>query len=188
MYRGWSYLKLSLVLSALLSLCLAMPQTAFACSCVQPGTPAQELANSDAVFAGEVLNIQTPLIVRSSADLTRVIFNVAQVWKGSVTRTLAVWTSSSEASCGFSFMVRQQYIVYARNLNSQLTASLCSRTAPLGSASQDLAALGQGTIPSAPPPSSGIPIPVLIGSTVALILLLVAVALFITRRFLRRRD
>jgi hypothetical protein len=74
---------------------LLQPCTVSACSCVPPGTPQQELAASDVVFAGEVVSIQSPVpqfaftsqfpffgFFTSSADAVSVNFAVRDVYCG----------------------------------------------------------------------------------------------------------
>ena len=124
------------------------PTRSYACSCVAPGSPSEELANASAVFMGEAVSVREfPGIfgIRGSMDPTTVKFKVKAVWKGADSQTRYVTTARSEASCGFSFVEGTEYVVYSHN---GLDVSLCSRTRPLSKASSDLATFGQGIIPA----------------------------------------
>ena len=104
--------------------------TAYACSCaVAPGSPAEELAQADGVFAGVATSVKAHrklFILPSSADPVTVEFEVSHVWKGPQQETITVSTVRSESSCGYEFQEGERYIVYARNGET----GLCSRTMP----------------------------------------------------------
>src|SRR5688572_21112662 len=100
-------------LVALAILLALIPQQVHACSCVVPGPPAEELAESSAVFAGKVIKWQFPTSTGSSIDPIHITFDVSQVWKGSVLQSLVVHTAFSGASCGYGFYYDQEYLVYA---------------------------------------------------------------------------
>jgi hypothetical protein len=118
-----------------------------ACSCIPPGPPADELKKAAAVFAGEVVRLSGG----SGEGTVTVTFRVSRVWKGPQERTLVVTTPGSSASCGVSFEEGKSYLVYAEGEQEDLRAYLCSRTAELSAATEDLAALGEGTAPPADP-------------------------------------
>jgi len=128
------------------------PAPAHACSCAEAPAPEIALRESDAVFSGIVLSVRETRngVVRSSADPVEVTFRVTEVWKGIGTDKVTVRTAASTASCGFGFVEGMPYIVYARETNLGLSTGLCTRTADLALAADDLAALGKGTVP---PPS-----------------------------------
>jgi hypothetical protein len=128
------------------------PLPAHACSCVVASPPETALRESSAVFSGIVLSVREPNNhrIRSSADPVEVTFRVTEIWKGVDTDRLTVRTAASTASCGFEFALGQHYIVYAQDTPNGLATGLCTRTAELAAASDDLKALGKGTVP---PPS-----------------------------------
>lgn len=127
---------------------LVQPNCAFACSCVPPGTPAEELTQSDAVFQGRVVSVQTPnKPIESSADVTTITFETSKAWKGQITPTLTLTTPGSSASCGVTFEQGQEYVVYAHLNEGKLTTNLCSRTNTVANAAEDIAALGTGQAP-----------------------------------------
>lgn len=124
---------------------LLTPGRALACLCVAPGLPAEEMARSAAVLAGRVLRIDAPRGgMVSTGDPVHVVFQVERVWKGPAVHNLVIVTARHSVSCGFPFEVGQEYLVYARAVEGELHTSICSRTAPLAAAGEDLAALGPG--------------------------------------------
>ncbi|MBD2847835.1 hypothetical protein IDH44_21790 [Paenibacillus sp. IB182496] len=157
--------------AALLMLTLvAVPRQAQACSCVAPGTPLEEMEAKDAVFSGTVLGaiVEEPNRADgtiSSADPVFATFDVDKVWKGEIEQQAQVNTVRSSASCGVDFEIGTAYIVYAKfGEDGMLHASLCSRTAPLTLAGDDLAQLGAGRTPSGPDPASNGAMPMRIDS------------------------
>ncbi|HSH80789.1 MAG TPA: hypothetical protein VLA19_19850, partial [Herpetosiphonaceae bacterium] len=140
-------IRWSTVLVVAAAFLLANPTCVFACSCLPPGTPQEELGRSDAVFAGKVVGL-TGRVDGGAVETVDVTFEVSQVWKGAASRTVQLQTPGSSASCGFNFEQGREYVVYASQQEGSLTSGLCSRTTLLASAADDLAALGTGTAPS----------------------------------------
>ena len=152
-------LAVSLLCGFAALLWLATPRCVFACSCVAPGPPDVEVAQSVAVFAGRVIQVEQPngpLV--SSADPVRVTLQVATVWKGPVEPTVVVQTVRESASCGFPFAMGQDYLVYARGTETSLEVSLCSRTRSLTDAATDMRQLGPG-MPAPQDAQSPVPAP-----------------------------
>lgn len=138
---------------------LYRPSSAFACSCVSPPAPPAARDNAIAVFSGQVTGIDAPTgLSDGPGNAVHVTFAVSEVWKGPAEPTITVVTSGSSASCGYEFTPGEQYMVYAGLDDTRFTASLCSRTAPLAQAADDIRALGAGTrpapAPAAPPPAA----------------------------------
>lgn len=138
--------RLILSLIVLSSLLAVNPKHTFACSCIAPGTPTQELESSTAVFAGIAVNLDIPNKgqIQSTGDPVIVTFQVSRVWKGPEHNPLTVDTVRSEISCGYEFQTGQKYLVYALGTETNLHVSFCSRTQLLSAASEDLKALGEG--------------------------------------------
>lgn len=129
---------------------------AYACSCLRPGPPLAELDQATAVFAGEVSDIK-----RTSTGV-EVSFSVSEVWKGDLNPTLVITTGPHSAACGYPFEIGQDYLVYAYGGdNARLGANLCSLTALLSTAGEDLAELGDGVPPTLaePSPPEVVPLP-----------------------------
>jgi hypothetical protein len=132
-------LRISILLLLAAAVIIVRPNCAYACSCRPPGTPAEELNQSDAVFLGRVVEVNA-----GSGDSTTVTFDVSNVWKGQITRTSILVTPGSSASCGFTFEQGKDYVVYGRMNEGSLNTNLCSRTRLAGEATEDIAALGAG--------------------------------------------
>lgn len=127
------------------------PESAYACSCAAPPAVSQELERKTAIFSGKVIEVKPPeqKEIMSSADPIRVTFAVDRVWKGAVAEKTVVGTASSSASCGIeNFAMDAEYIVYAYGEPDMLETGICERTKLLSSASEDLAALGNGKEPT----------------------------------------
>ena len=122
---------------------IVKPSKVFACDCIGPGTPNEELARSTAVFSGKVISINRSL----SGYAYNVTFDVEKIWKGVSEKNIVVSTSISGASCGFGFKEGEKYIVYA-NGEKSLSAGLCSRTHLLTQADTDISVLGVGKSPT----------------------------------------
>lgn len=133
------------VLSFFLTI-LSLPffsSTGYACSCLQPGTPQEELAKMDAVFTGKVLEVD-----EKYNSTTKVKLSVSETWKGVNTKEVVVYTAMDSAACGVYFEKDKDYLVYAHLEDGEYTTYLCSRTAELAQAQSDLKELGEGTVPT----------------------------------------
>lgn len=77
-----------------------------------------------------------------SADTVLVTFDVAQVWKGANVTPQVVRAEGARSMCGVHFEARRDYLVYASMQGGNLNTQICTRTALLADAGQDVAALG----------------------------------------------
>lgn len=145
-------MKLLIVLILMLPIIVNLGTTSsFACSCVQPGAAVEEMDRSDFVFSGKVLDMNDPnanAIVKSSADLLEIKFEVSDAWKGVDQSEIFIYTERDSASCGFNFTINVEYLVYGNEIDGKKSVNLCSNTALLAEASDDLEALGEGQKPS----------------------------------------
>lgn len=128
-------------------LVLLWTHTGRACSCASPPDPIVALLQCDAVFEGEVLSIEPEDTAReegvvSTMDWLLVRFRVLRAWRGVETEALTIVTHRGGASCGFSFLEGERYLVYARRSRGRLATDLCMRTAAIGQAWGDLRDLG----------------------------------------------
>jgi hypothetical protein len=123
----------------------------YACSCVPPGTPEQELKEADVVFSGEVIKIEEGklgwLSANSSSPVS-VTLEVKEAWKGVEENRVVIKTEQHSASCGYEFEKDKEYIVYAEKQGNDWHVSLCSRTNILAEAGEDLKVLGEGNPPT----------------------------------------
>jgi hypothetical protein len=105
-------------------------------------TQAEGLSSSHAVFTGEVTAIEPNQATRFGG--LEVTFRVQQLWKGEPQAEIKVRTAGSSAACGYTFAKGSSYLVYAvRDDADPLRVSLCSRTAPIENAKDDLRFLGK---------------------------------------------
>jgi hypothetical protein len=143
---------LPFALAGVLGLAALQPTTAAACSCMQQS---QEDAaqNATAIFEGRVTRIEDP------TGEPKVHFKVVRSWKGPSQEALTVSTPNNSAACGYGFEEGQSYLVYASETDAVLSTSLCSRTQPIGSASEDITKLGLGVTPFDPGAGSDQPTP-----------------------------
>ncbi len=116
---------------------VASPTTTFACSCADPGTPAEALAQSELVFRGTVTWIDR----EDDERWVAVQFNVETVWKGSGAEAITLTTPADTAACGYPFEEGVEYVVYSWNGDD---VGRCSRTAPVAFAGEDFAVLASG--------------------------------------------
>jgi hypothetical protein len=140
---------LASVILMVFGLMTLIPDCASACSCAIVGSQKErvksELSHSDAVFSGEVVKIDRPSPIKSTAAPETVSFRVSEVWKGPEGGMLEVRTPVSGTSCGYHFEEGQEYLVYA---GKGMSVNLCSETKPLSKAGADLALLGEGEKPT----------------------------------------
>lgn len=169
------------------SMFIALPRGAFACSCMMPPDSVTAMGTSDVVFAGQVASIVDRSIgqMQSSMDPMLVTFQVNTVWKGDPKPSLSITTSRDSASCGYKFEPGREYIVYANVFEGQLSTNICTRTALLADAQADVAALGEGQTVEQPTAQSPSLMPLILGGlAVAAVIALVAfgAGLFMVRR------
>ena len=117
------------------------PRAAVACTCVPPPGPLEALSQSDAVFSGKVLRIYTDK--GQYGEVHRVQFDVDAYWKGEHGAQLLIETATNSAACGFNFEEGKQYLVYGFLHDSILRTNICTRTAKLSNAQEDLTELGE---------------------------------------------
>lgn len=104
----------------LLFLCITALGTfnSYACKCRQLSF-SEELAQSDQVFTGTVIN-------KTTNDRVYYLFKVTKSYKGNASDTLTIQTGLGGGDCGVQFEQGQAYLVYA---NQQQT-NTCRRNAP----------------------------------------------------------
>jgi hypothetical protein len=133
---------LSLMFSIAIVVAISNGQVASACSCAIQPNPATGLAASTSVFEGRVAKIE------SGQQNNLVIFDVTQVWKGPISKTITVSTAANQTSCGYDFELGKQYIVYAYGSSQALGVESCGKTTTIENGTQDLAFLGIGAVPA----------------------------------------
>jgi len=127
----------AMIISGLLaSFASLTDQRAMACGCQQPGSPREKLKRVDAVFSGEVINV----------NWEKIEFNVEKIWKGPRTKRISVKHRDELSSCTYVFVVGKKYLVYAYG-KKIFSTHVCTRTKELDKASYDLNELGEGEEP-----------------------------------------
>jgi hypothetical protein len=108
-----------------------------ACGCQQSGrSPREELKRVDAVFSGEVINV----------NWEKIEFKVEKIWKGPRTKRISVKHRDELSDCTYKFVVGKKYLVYAYG-KEIFSTYVCTRTKELVNASYDLNELGEGKEP-----------------------------------------
>lgn len=132
----------------------SLARMALACSCAPGFTPQKAAAQAAAIFLGKAEKVVPPSSAQPFGEV-QVKFKVDRFWKGLTSRHVVVGTWSQSAMCGYGFREGDNYLVYA-HIDSQgkLQTNLCSRTRLEVDADEDLAVLGEGTVPSAPEPDA----------------------------------
>lgn len=123
---------------------LFSPQRTWACSCIGPPPPREALQRADAVFSGVVVDAS------EVEHLLQVEIKVDKVWKGTIGERAAIRTPIQSSACGYSFESAKSYLVYAFKHDGHLTTGLCSRTALLEHAQEDINAFDE------PEPEGGV--------------------------------
>ena len=111
-------------------------QPAIACDCAWPGTPREELQRVDAVFSGEVINI----------NREKIEFKSEKIWKGPRTKRISVKHAYEQSDCTYVFVVGRKYLVYAYG-KGIFSTHVCTGAKELDKASDDLKELGEGKEP-----------------------------------------
>ena len=135
-------------MSARHSLAVVLPllvaAVAYACSCEPSPSPKKSLEQATAVFSGKVLKIE-----KDGEFELAVTFAVDCVWKGKEAKEVVVRTGTNDGICGYKFTKGTSYLIYAhettRDEVKYLATNICTRTASLADAKEDLKALGKGT-------------------------------------------
>jgi MYXO-CTERM domain-containing protein len=121
-----------------------------------PPAPEKAIEDADVVFEAR------PFGMTNDGQRARYSFEVDRVWKGELGPSAQISTALHSATCGRSFQIGTQYVVYARrSASGELTDNLCSRTRVSASAAEDLEVLGPGhdAIEAVAPPTDPGPEP-----------------------------
>lgn len=111
-----------------------------ACDCVKT-TAEESFKKGDAVFEGEVLEIQEWKEKNEVGQA--ILFEVKKNWKGADSSQVIVYTSGG--TCAFPFSKGENYLVFSsqRWEEKQLYTSSCSRTKQVDQAEGDISILNQ---------------------------------------------
>lgn len=115
-------------------LLLGSAANSFACSCPDDPdlTTEQKIEfgykKAFLVFSGKVVEVKPnpsnkyQLIIKLETD---------KFWKGVSSKEIILSTAINGAGCGVLFEIGKKYLVYADQINGEISAHLCTRTKPL---------------------------------------------------------
>jgi hypothetical protein len=135
-----------------LLLCLAVPTLAWGCSCIAGGPPCEAAWKHAVVFAGTVVQLTHDTMqpdARGAVQVngflgTHATFAVTEGLLGMEGRgkQVEIRTGMGGGDCGYAFQQGERYVVYAdQDKDGLLVTGICSRTAPVDGAQEDLAYL-----------------------------------------------
>lgn len=121
---------------------------AFACSCIGPPKADWAMQHYDAIFVGRVVDmVKNPApVLPNREDETLIRLYASRVWKGSPQPLYIVSSYLSEPSCGVSFEIGRDFLVYARKSGNYLNTGLCDGTRGVEGVADQLADLGKDTV------------------------------------------
>ena len=131
------------LLTAVVAIMVSGAAIAAACSCIPSPPPKKALEQASAVFAGKVTKIEP------AGDAEKAVtIEIVKTWKGDHGKSVTLYTANDGAACGYAFKKGESYLVYAhlvkRGEEKQLETNICTRTARLADAKEDLKELGEG--------------------------------------------
>ena len=149
--------RLLLALVGGLALSCLLPAAALACRCLPPPSPGFGMEKSDVVFVGKATNIETieadgwlygsfKQMMGSEQlyefETIRVTLEVTTPIKAADESPLIIETLASQEQCGIPFQTGKEYFVYAyRSPQGDLKTDMCTRTATVAKAAEDIADL-----------------------------------------------
>ncbi len=101
--------------------------------CAPTGTPRDELARSDSVFSGRVVEFE----IKDNSEV-HIIFCVDNIWKGPKGSKYRIRTCPRSNCCGFNFEVGKTYMVYSYTFFDKFWTSTCTRTAEILDGQSDI--------------------------------------------------
>ena len=136
--------RLLFALLGALTVVLVSSENAHACSCMGPNPPCQAVWQAGAVFTGEIVSVtdvdrtfegQPSVVARGRRARVRVL----ESFRGTQTGEVDVFTGAGGGDCGFGFVQGARYLIYAyREPNGRLGTGICTRTALVAKATEDL--------------------------------------------------
>lgn len=100
---------------------IVFPNKSYACDCMKK-SPENAFQKNDVVFEGKVIEVG-----RKEGIGTEVLFEVKNIWKGTSSSQIIIYTSVS--SCAFPFAKGGEYLVFSSYRGEEkLETSICSGT------------------------------------------------------------
>jgi hypothetical protein len=135
--------RLVVALLSATTVVLVSAENASACSCMGPNPPCQAVWQAGAVFTGEVVSVtdvertiegQPALAFRGRRARVRVL----ESFRGTPGAEVDVFTGAGGGDCGFGFVQGGRYLIYAYRESNGLATGICTRTALIAKATEDL--------------------------------------------------
>ena len=156
-----------------IALSCLLSAAALACRCLPPPSPNFGLEKSDVVFVGRATGVETieadgwlygtfKQMMGSEQlyefETIRVTLEVTTPLKAADESLLILETLASQEQCGIPFQAGKEYFVYAyRSPQGDLKTDMCTRTATVAKAAEDMAVLVEkkerSTVTRVRPPS-----------------------------------
>lgn len=113
--------------------------SALACSCLERA-PCQAYGEASAVFIGTVIDSRIITTKQDKYERSRraVRLSVDTPFRGVRDSEVEVTTGMGGGDCGFGFVPKEQYLVYASEHEGKLSTGICSRTRSMSRAAKDL--------------------------------------------------
>lgn len=121
----------------------------FACSCIPPESPEISLEKATWVFVWTVWNIEKSWKIDEliwNSTQKKVYFTISEEIKEKYGHNTSVTTSNDGASCWYEFEIGKEYLVYTYWEKENQQVSLCSRTAELIYAQEDMKAFSNNSL------------------------------------------
>jgi hypothetical protein len=119
--------------------CLALIPSAGACTCVGQNISCIQTTLPDAVFTGRVVS------AAKGPVSTKYTFQVTADFRGASARNVEVVSLNFSASCGYSFSIGVEYLVFASLRDGGLKTGACDGNKPVQDAGPDLRYLRNST-------------------------------------------
>lgn len=119
-------------------------EPADACSCAGEPPPCEAFSGATAVFVGEVLDAAQQKEHKNEDGTTTVYdvgsirFHVTEAFSGVTSSIVVISSGTGGGDCGYWFKRGQSYLVYAFGEPERLSTGICTRTAPISDAEEDL--------------------------------------------------
>lgn len=153
----------------LLLLMAVLAPRALACTCAGVMTPQEKIDYAQVIFAGRVVAIENPgqaaldklpdaerqAAWEKAVDIShqegwgptwgrKVTFEVSNVFKGTQSRLIELWTGQGGGDCGIDVAEGVTYLVFAHwSRAGRISAGMCTGTLPLACGRAELLALGE---------------------------------------------
>jgi MYXO-CTERM domain-containing protein len=126
---------------------------------MRPAPTREAAAAATVVFEGRVTRMTLDQPEGSFLAYHVYELDVARTWKGEPGPSVSIRTADNSAACGRAFEIGESYLVYALEVDGDLSHNQCSRTRRMAEAQEDLAVLGTAIGEPEPPPRPAAPEP-----------------------------